>query len=280
MLSDIQRETFERDGVLVLPDFYSISECDSLRARMDELASNVDPADLASVFSTTSRQHIQDDYFAESGGKISFFLEEGAVDDAGELQVPLDRAFNKAGHAMHDLDPVFSDFSRKPELAELATDVGFVEPLLLQSMYIFKPPRIGGEVTWHTDHPFLWTEPRSVVGFWVALEDATQENGCLWCLPGQHHLAPKERFHRTEEGKTVTSVLDSTPFPISDGVPLEAKKGTLVVIDGLLPHWSAPNTSDKSRHAYTLHVIDGTASYAEDNWLQRSADFSLRGFDN
>jgi phytanoyl-CoA hydroxylase len=60
-------------------------------------------------------------------------------------------------------------------------------------------------------------------------------------------------------------------------VPLEAPRGTLVVLDGLLPHRSGPNRSDLPRHAYTLHAIDPRASYPADNWLQRP-DLPLRGF--
>jgi len=61
-------------------------------------------------------------------------------------------------------------------------------------------------------------------------------------------------------------------------VPIEARRGTLVVLHGMLPHFSAPNRSARSRHAYTLHVIDGACRYLEDNWLQRGPDMPLRGF--
>ena len=60
--------------------------------------------------------------------------------------------------------------------------------------------------------------------------------------------------------------------------PLEVKKGTLIVLHGLLPHLSRENRSPKSRHAYTLHVIDASAQYPKDNWLQRSTELPLRGF--
>src|SRR3546814_16865601 len=97
---------------------------------------------------------------------------------------------------MHDVDPVFERFSRTPELAAVASDVGLVDPLLLQSMYIFKPPRIGGEVTCHPAAPFLSPEPQSVVGFWFALQDATLDNGCLWAQPGGHLGPLRQRFVR------------------------------------------------------------------------------------
>lgn len=282
MLTSDQRQQFVDDGLLVLPEVLPLAEMVSLRSRMAEIVDAFDPDEHRTVFSTTDRDQRRDQRFLESSEKISFFFEEDAVDDDGALTVPMDQAINKVGHAIHDLDPTFDRFSRQPLFAEIAADIGFVEPLLLQSMYIFKQPRIGGEVVWHTDHPFLWTDPPSVVGFWVALEDATLENGCLWALPGHHKRGPKERMRRVEhrpgEIGTRMEVLDTAPFPTDEGVALEVAAGTVVVLDGLLPHWSAPNTSDRSRHAYTLHLIDGKASYAEDNWLQRSPELPLRGF--
>ena len=200
-----------------------------------------------------------------------------AIDADGGLTVSMDRALNKLGHAMHDLDPVFDRFSRTPALAGLADDLGFVEPLLLQSMVIFKPPHIGGEVVCHCDHSFLWTEPQSVVGFWFALDDATVDNGCMWAIPGAHLGGARTRF-RLEGAGTTTDVLDPTPYDMDALVPLEVAAGTCIAFHGCLPHWSAPNTSERPRLAYTLHVIDGTARYLEDNWLQRGPALPLRGF--
>jgi phytanoyl-CoA hydroxylase len=62
-------------------------------------------------------------------------------------------------------------------------------------------------------------------------------------------------------------------------VPLEAPKGTCIVLHGLLVHQSGANRSPRSRQAYSLHVIDGTAHYRADNWLQRGPLLPLRGFD-
>ena len=61
--------------------------------------------------------------------------------------------------------------------------------------------------------------------------------------------------------------LDETPFE-NTTLPVEVKKGTLVLLHGRLPHYSKENTSNKSRHAYTLHVIDGNMNYPKGNWLQ------------
>jgi phytanoyl-CoA hydroxylase len=278
-LSVEQASAWRDDGFVVLPNFVPGTQISALTDRIGELVDGFarSPGEATTVFSTTERTHAQDEYFLTSGGVIRPFFEEGAFDSEGNLQVPMDRALNKLGHAMHDLDPVFDNFSRTPELAALVSDIGFVDPLLLQSMVIFKPPHIGGEVICHCDHSFLWTEPQTVAGLWFALDDATVENGCLWVTPGGHRQPARTRFHLDGTG-TTTDVIDPVPYDMDSLIPVEVEVGTLIAFSGLLPHWSAPNTSEDSRLAYTLHVIDDTADYLEDNWLQRGPDLPLRGF--
>ncbi|SQH78212.1 protein of unknown function, might belong to Phytanoyl-CoA dioxygenase [Shewanella benthica] len=158
---------------------------------------------------------------------------------------------------MHELDPVFEQFSHLPLLGEIAADVGLQQPQIRQSMYIFKQPRIGGVVNWHQDATFFYTSPQSVVTFWFAIEDATLENGCLWVERGGHRGPLRERFNL--DGRTTSMVkLDDMPWPTEQtSQSVEVKAGSLVVFQGRLPHYSAPNRSSKSRQAYTLHVTDG-----------------------
>jgi len=269
---------YERDGFLVLENFVNEDACKRLRARAEELVRNFDPQGVVSIFSTHEQTRTSDDYFLESGDKIRFFFEENAFLPDGTLRQSKERSINKIGHALHDLDPVFDGFSRTPAIRQLVSDLGIVEPLLLQSMYIFKQPRIGGEVTCHQDATFLYTEPLRLAGLWFALEDASVDNGCLWAIKGGHKLGLKSRFIRAEDGGTRFEIIDAARWPEENLVPLEVKKGTAIVLDSLLPHLSRENTSARSRHAYTLHVIDASAHYPESNWLQRSAEMPLRGF--
>jgi len=274
-----QLERYQREGFLVLEDFVATATCDALRRRAEELVHEFDPREAISIFSTSAQNHLRDDYFLKSGDKIRFFFEEDAFLPDGSLKQSKERSINKIGHALHEIDPVFSEFSRTAAIRQLITDLGIKKPLLLQSMYIFKQPRIGGEVTCHQDSTFLYTEPQDIVGLWFAVEDATIENGCLWAIPGPHEEAGlKSRWVRSARGMNF-DVFDSNPWPEEWLVPLEVTKGSLVILNGLLPHKSLANRSPKSRHAYSLHVINGNSSYPENNWLQRSPEMPLRGFD-
>src|SRR5436190_273398 len=225
-LNPDQIAAYDRDGFLVLENFVDQSACDSLRARAEELVRDFDPAGVVSIFSIHEQTRTSDDYLLESGDKIRFFFEENAFLPDGSLRQTKERSINKIGHALHDLDPVFDFFSRTAELKQLVSDLDIVDPLLLQSMYIFKQPRIGGEVTCHQDATFLFTEPLRMVGLWFALEDAGVDNGCLWAIPGGHKMGLKSRFVRASEGGTRFEYLDHSPWPEENLQPLEVGKGT------------------------------------------------------
>lgn len=277
-LTDAMVSAFSESGVILLEDFALQESCGKLRARALDLVSAFDPKDLQSTFSTTSKAQHRDRYFLASGDRIRFFLEADAFDERGQLRQSKENSLNKMGHAMHDLDPVFEAFSYTPSLAEIVRRLGVREPAILQSMYIFKPPRIGGEVVFHQDSTYLYTEPESCIGFWFALENATTENGCMYFIPGGHNGPLRERSYRDGSNGLTIETLDDTPWEKDRALPAEARAGSLVVFHGRAPHYSGPNRSSRSRHAYTLHVIDQACKYPADNWLQRGKDLPLRDF--
>jgi len=263
-------------GFLLIEDFTDVATCDQLRTRAIEMVQEFDPAEVVSIFSTHEQNRLTDDYFLTSGDKIRFFFEENAFKTDGTLKYEKEKSINKVGHALHDLDPIFERFSRSEKVKQVANAIGLKNPLLLQSMYVFKQPNIGGEVTCHQDSTFLYTEPLDIAGLWFALEDATIENGCLWAIPGGHRSGLKSRWVRSPEGMKF-EIFDAEPWPEDKLVPLEVSKGSLILLHGLLPHRSFENKSSRSRHAYTLHLIGAGAKYPADNWLQRSSTMPLRG---
>ena len=266
---------WKKNGYLVIENFYSNNECDELIERSKYLIDNYNFENAQSVFDTVSQNHNEDNYFLESGDKIRFFFEEKADLDNNIGQTHL--SINKIGHALHDLDEVFYKFSHKNELNKIAKFIGFINPLLLQSMYIFKQPKIGGEVVCHQDSTFLYTEPESAVGFWFALEDANKSNGCLQVASGGHR-GPLRKLFKKVDGKMKMLDINNEEFPETDTF-VEVKKGALVLLHGRLPHYSCENTSPNSRHAYTIHVIDQNSNYPNSNWLQRP-DLPLKSFIN
>ena len=278
MLNPEQIEQFRRDGFVVMEDFKSPAEIAAVRARAEALVAAFDPGPRRSIFTTREQALATDAYFLNSADQICCFFEEEAFTEDGQLRQDKSLSINKIGHALHDRDPIFDAFSRGPALDAVARDLGLAEPLIWQSMYIFKQPGIGGEVGWHQDATFFETTPISVTTFWFALEDATVHNGCLWTQPGSHRSPLRERFVRAGDQVSMQK-LDATPWPDSTtAIPLEVEAGALVVFHGLLPHYSAPNRSSASRHAYTLHVTDATTLYSPANWIQRGADMPVRGF--
>jgi phytanoyl-CoA hydroxylase len=276
-LSDEMKAAFERDGFIVIENFLTPEQCNRLQEEAQKIVDDFDPSLYCAVFSSTSDNNGEDkvkdqrgEYFFNSVDKISCFLEEKAVEN-GKLIVDKNRSVNKIGHALHDKNPVFEAVSFSPRVVQYSHDLGIIDPILLQSMYIFKYARIGGAVHPHQDATFLYTEPSSAVAFWIPVHDATVENACLWVAPGTHKGPLKTRFVCDANRNTKFIQWSPEACPLTDHtfIPVEVPKGSLLIFHDKLIHKSEENYSEHDRNAYTFHVISGAARYAEDNWLQR-----------
>jgi len=302
--ADERQAAFDHQGFLVVKGFADSDECAAMRACMADYIEEWEPGNEAAVFRTDEKQleaQGSSDYFFGSSNRIHFFAEPDATEESGNLREGISKgeALNKVGHGLHLDGREFERYSTSAKIAELVRALGWKDPVLPQSMYIFKQPSIGGEVTSHQDSSFLYTTPRqSCLGLWLALHPATLDNGCLWVRPGSHNEPVRRKFARKQDfsgedglnGEMDFIELTAQPEhtwegklpdgswpPPSDGlfeagfIPVECEEGDLVVFPGQLDHLSLPNYSSKPRHTFQLHMVEGPSEgvhWDASNWLQ------------
>ncbi len=309
---------FDKFGFAHVPSFAQPSEVRAMKDQMQALVEDEwDPEhmDKPTIFRTDEKQITEqgsDDYFLTSSNKVHFFAESGAIDiDIDEQNKSTNNkrlkqqfvhdkisALNKAGHGMHVRPGAFHDYTTSSKIQNLVTELGWIDPIVPQSMYIFKQAFVGSEVTSHQDSTFLYTTPKqSCLGLWLALDDATITNGCLWVRPKSHgektrrkfvrnpvHFGTEQIEQRSNDAKGDVSASqmifedepNTTPIAwegkIPDPqqeeeqweslfrtgfVPVECKAGDLVVFPGELDHLSLANTTDQQRHTFQLHMVEG-----------------------
>ena len=134
MLTPEQRAQYDRDGFIVLPGFKSPEQIAALRARAEAIVEAFDPNESRAIFTTRDQERASDAWFLGSSNTVRCFFEEEAFGPDGQLRQAKALSINKIGHAMHDLDPVFSAFTRDPKLASVARDLGLEQPQVWQSM--------------------------------------------------------------------------------------------------------------------------------------------------
>jgi phytanoyl-CoA hydroxylase len=267
-VTDEHLATFFRDGIACVPGVVSPEDCDTLRAeatRLTELEARrraTEKDTNTAVFSTITKEHSDNAYFMTSGDKIRFFLEKGCT----EVSI---NTVNKIGHALHTDGGVFQRFCARQDFKGLLRRLGHRQPSAIQSMYIVKPPFVGGEVVPHQDSTWLLTTPTTVVGIWFALEDCTVNNACLTAVKGSHFTHSLSAHAYLDEGSTLSQTLygDLPKVEPHQLEPIECAKGSLVFFNGQCVHGSAPNNSPNSRHAFVFHAVDDNAVWCERNWI-------------
>ena len=158
-------------------------------------------------------------------------------------------------HFPHKLSPLLLGFGRLPAVVDALTEVIGPNVKMMQSMLFVKAPGKPGQA-WHQDESHIPTRDRSLTAAWIALDDATLANGCLWVLPGSHRsgvLYPVRDHHDQR--------FDSTPEAYGfgrsddDAVAVEVAAGDAVIFDGYLLHRSFPNHHDGFRRALVYHYM-------------------------
>ncbi len=228
MLGAAQREAFERDGFVRLPAFADGPTCAAMLDRVVSLA----------------RQH------AAGTGGMGLVLPEAnlaasAADD-GHPEDLVSKVF-----LLHR-DEVFGGFARSAAVLDLVADLIAPQLDCFLSQFIFKNPGAWGQ-PWHQDSFYFPFEPaRPIVGVWLAVTEATLDNGCLHVLPGSHREPVHEHVPDRRPGANIGYV-EIVDHDMAGAAPVLMEPGDLLVFDSHLMHRSTDNTSDGIRAAMVYH---------------------------
>ena len=159
-------------------------------------------------------------------------------------------------HYPHKVSEVALAVLREPQIVKALTSVVGPNVKAMQSMLFIKSEGKPGQA-WHQDEHFIPTRDRSLTAVWIALDDATIDNGCLWVIPGSHKrgvLYPD----REQEDESFDCTREAYDFPYSDGdaIPVNIPSGAAVIFNGYLLHRSLKNSGERGyRRALVNHYM-------------------------
>lgn len=145
-----------------------------------------------------------------------------------------------------------------PPLSDFVHDLVGPEARLYHDQAVYKKPGAGAPFPWHQDNGYKFVRPQQYVTFWIALTDATRENGCPWVAPGAHLRG------------TLRHTLGPLGFVCAEATPPEAvcvpvRAGSMVVFSSLTPHATGPNHTQQVRKAWIVqYAPDGASKYEPD----------------
>ena len=159
-------------------------------------------------------------------------------------------------HFPHKISETMYDALAQPLIVDYLTALIGANVKCMQSMLFIKSAGKPGQA-WHQDEAFIPTRDRSLTAAWMALDDATPENGCLWAIPGshQHGVIWPFRDHDDERYDCAAEAFDF-PYTDEDGVMIPAKAGSVVFFNGYLLHRSLPNYAESGfRRSLVNHYM-------------------------
>jgi ectoine hydroxylase-related dioxygenase (phytanoyl-CoA dioxygenase family) len=175
--------------------------------------------------------------------------------------------FHALGHWR--IEPGFHDLLWHPAFVGPASQLLDGGVRFWHDQLFSKPPRHGGVVAWHQDYSY-WTrtQPMQHLTCWIGLDDSTQDNGCLWYVPGSHRWPLLPITGLAGDMDEIRTVLSQEQKAAFRPVPIELKKGEASFHHPLMVHGSYENRTDRPRRAAVVNVFrDGTRSASDGELL-------------
>ena len=218
-----QVQAFRRDGCLVVDGYLDDHEIEHIRACNMETIERL------------ARENLLEN--VQSG--------EDRDDESQVFQI-------RTAHLRH---PIFRMLVNDSRLLDMVECLLGPDLRLIHYQGIYKPPHTGGEVGWHQDNYYFNVAENRTVSVWLAVDDATVENGCMWYLPGRH----RERLDHTQLWDTAHK--KGFYFAVRDlddsgAMPAEVRKGGFSIHHCLMPHRSLKNRTGQPRRGLAMHFMD------------------------
>jgi phytanoyl-CoA hydroxylase len=241
-------QAYQRDGFIAKEDLLTSRQIESVKEALQALVAKYGPnRELADLKAGEGTGNYAGARILKKGSSFMFQLESGqdpAVDDpaAMELQVRKFMNFEEEADIFREI------LGPGSPIQAIASELIGDEALLYQNQALIKPPKIGSTKPWHQDNAYFSVKPlESVCGVWIAIDEATVQNGCMHMLKGQHKVGALRHEHKRDCEINVRKLDLSTLTP----VPL--KPGGALFFSGMVPHETPPNRSEHRRRALQFH---------------------------
>jgi len=245
---------FRQRGYLVVHGAFSTARVEAARQELYRLGTSPRPDCESVYFEGAVRQQLpalKGESVAEPKGRRFVDLALGHTDDHLPPLEPATRmrfvrkfmGFTRKGN------PALQALAEDPSLIRVAGRILGGKPALYQDMALIKPPG-GREKPWHQDRAYFnLTQTTRILGVWIALDEATPENGCMQVVEGGHRQGPRVHFMRRD-----WQICDSEVARLPRvAIPMQA--GGCLLFDALLPHGTPANRTDRQRWAVQYHYV-------------------------
>jgi phytanoyl-CoA hydroxylase len=242
-LSESQFEGYQRDGYVVAENLLSEAEVERVRSRIQEYAAG-----------------------ERTETEFSRMLEPDV--EAGEFGREVDPVRKFEGVGMAREDEVFADLARHERILDVVEQLQGPNLKLLRSAAMMKPPQVGSEKKFHQDAAYYPIHPMDHVTVWIALDEATEANGCMRVVPGAH--TDGLVGHEAIEYDTDITISERD-YGVEDTVALPMDPGSVLFQHCLLPHYTAENTTERWRRAFILAYMRSRSRFSDDDppaWVE------------
>jgi phytanoyl-CoA hydroxylase len=224
VISDAQAKSYDELGYFVLPNAFSPDEIDAVVAEIDPMEARQE-AEL--------RKQKDGKYFIARADEITFTTHLVAQ------------------------SAVLRQFTKSTLFAELCVDLIGPDARLYWDQAVYKKPDTDAPFPWHQDNGYAFVEPQQYLTCWIALTDATEENGCPWVVPGVHRMGTLSHRYSDIGFVCLTDPADAVSAPV--------ERGGIVVFSSLTPHSTGPNLTDQVRKAYIVQFAPDGAYVIQDD---------------